>query len=124
MPSEMYISNEELTRRLKAHNYNAPPVTASTRSVLLKKLESLDAEKKQRNKVVRGKTGFRLLLASLKFLTMSFDLILNQGGLLSLEIHSTFTTFLNLSVVFQKISVFVLMVLMLVNLIFNYFDVG
>lgn len=54
MPSELYISNEELSRRLKAHNYNAPPVTASTRSVLLKKLQTLEDDKKQRTKVVRG----------------------------------------------------------------------
>ncbi len=49
MPSDV-MSNEELMRRLKAHNYAFPPITPSTRGVLLKKLSQLDAEKRQRGR--------------------------------------------------------------------------
>jgi hypothetical protein len=49
------LTNEELMARLKAHNYPVPPITASTRGVLLRKLEQLDAEKKRS---ARGKGQF------------------------------------------------------------------
>ena len=52
------ISNEELLTRLKAHNYSAPPITHSTRGVLIKKLAQLDAEKRQRG---RHKGKFNIL---------------------------------------------------------------
>ena len=53
MPSDV-ISNEELMTRLKSHNYAVPPITHSTRGVLLKKLAQLDAEKRQRGRVSKG----------------------------------------------------------------------
>ena len=40
------ISNEELKRRLQAHNYNCPPITDLTKNVLIRKLAQLDGEKK------------------------------------------------------------------------------
>lgn len=51
MPSDV-ITNEELMARLKAHNYAFPPITPSTKGVLLKKLAQLDAERKKQK--VRG----------------------------------------------------------------------
>ena len=53
MPSDV-ISNEELMTRLKSHYYAVPPITHSTRGVLLKKLAQLDAEKRQREKTTKG----------------------------------------------------------------------
>ena len=53
MPSDV-ISNEELMTRLKSHNYAFPPITHSTRGVLLKKLAQLDAEKRQTGRVKKG----------------------------------------------------------------------
>jgi len=46
MPDDV-LTNEELMARLRSHNYPVPPVTPSTRGVLLKKLAQLDAEKKK-----------------------------------------------------------------------------
>ena len=54
MPDDV-LTNEELMARLRAHNYPFPPVTPSTRGVLLKKLAQLDAEKKKnraRSKII------------------------------------------------------------------------
>ena len=38
------ISDQEIRRRLKAHNYPVPPITELTRNVLIKKLSQLDKE--------------------------------------------------------------------------------
>ena len=38
------ISDLELKKRLEAHNYQVPPITESTKKVLLKKLIQLDKE--------------------------------------------------------------------------------
>jgi len=42
------IADDELRQRLEAHNYNVPPITDTTRSILVKKLRQLDLQKKQR----------------------------------------------------------------------------
>jgi hypothetical protein len=57
---------------LKAHNYSAPPITHSTRGVLIKKLAQLDAEKRQRG---RHKGKFKIL---------SFIVFVNYKGLVYL----------------------------------------
>ena len=36
------LSDAELRRQLEAHNYAVPPITASTRGLLVKKLAQLD----------------------------------------------------------------------------------
>ena len=43
------ISDSELRLRLEEHNYNVPPITDTTRSVLVKKLRQLDMQRKPRS---------------------------------------------------------------------------
>ena len=43
------ISDAELKRRLEAHKYPVPPITESTKSILVKKLSQLDQDSKTRN---------------------------------------------------------------------------
>ena len=38
------LTDQELRSRLKAHNYDVPPITATTRALLVKKLATLDAQ--------------------------------------------------------------------------------
>ena len=38
------LSDDELKKRLEAHNIKVPPITGTTRSLLEKKLEKLDVE--------------------------------------------------------------------------------
>jgi hypothetical protein len=44
------LSDTELKKRLEAHNYQVPPITATTRGLLQKKLAQLDAEFHKSNK--------------------------------------------------------------------------
>ena len=44
------VNDEELRERLEAHNYKVPPITATTRGLLHKKLIALD-EKNVRSKI-------------------------------------------------------------------------
>ena len=44
------ISDAELKKRLEAHNYQVPPITATTRGLLQKKLAQLDGEGHKLNK--------------------------------------------------------------------------
>ena len=46
------LSDAELKKRLEAHNYQVPPITATTRGLLQKKLAQLDGDS---NKSIRGK---------------------------------------------------------------------
>ena len=41
------LTNEELKRRLEAHNFNCPPITDLTKSVLIRKLAQLDGVEKK-----------------------------------------------------------------------------
>lgn len=41
------IPDNELRQRLEDHNYNVPPITDTTRSILVKKLNQLDQQRKQ-----------------------------------------------------------------------------
>ena len=41
------LSNEELKKRLEAHNFNCPPITDLTKSVLIRKLAQLDGVEKK-----------------------------------------------------------------------------
>jgi hypothetical protein len=66
------ISNEELLTRLKAHNYSAPPITHSTRGVLIKKLAQLDAEKRQRG---RHKGKFDILSFTQCYWRLGFTIV-------------------------------------------------
>merc|ERR1719495_1606370 len=43
------IEDSELRQRLEAHSYEVPPITDTTRSLLLKKLDNLDREYRRRN---------------------------------------------------------------------------
>ena len=42
------ISDAELKRRLEAHKYQCPPITGSTKAILIKKLNQLDASQESR----------------------------------------------------------------------------
>ena len=44
------VNDEELRERLEAHNYKVPPITATTRGLLHKKLIALD-EKNVKSKI-------------------------------------------------------------------------
>ena len=44
------LSDAELKKRLEAHNYQVPPITATTRGLLQKKLAQLDGESYKSNK--------------------------------------------------------------------------
>ena len=44
------LSDAELRRRLVAHNYTVPPITDSTRGLLLKKLAQLDGDNQKATK--------------------------------------------------------------------------
>ena len=44
------LSDAELRRRLEGHNFAAPPVTGSTRPLLLKKLAQLDGDNQKSTK--------------------------------------------------------------------------
>lgn len=48
------ISDSELRLRLEEHNYSVPPITDTTRSVLVKKLRQLDQQSKQKSFPVSG----------------------------------------------------------------------
>ena len=43
------VNDEELRERLEAHNYKAPPITATTRGLLHKKLIALDEKNARSN---------------------------------------------------------------------------
>jgi len=45
MPVTARISDAELRQRLEDHAYNVPPITDTTRSILIKKLNQLDAQR-------------------------------------------------------------------------------
>ena len=55
------LSDNELKKRLEAHNYTVPPITTSTRGILQKKLEKLDAEstKSKKGKLCNYEIGSR-----------------------------------------------------------------
>ena len=44
------LSDAELRRRLVEHNYTVPPITDSTRGLLLKKLAQLDGDNQKATK--------------------------------------------------------------------------
>jgi len=45
MPVSARISDAELRQRLEDHNYNVPPITDTTRAILIKKLNQLDTQR-------------------------------------------------------------------------------
>ena len=56
MPVSARISDAELRLRLEDHAYNVPPITDTTRAILIKKLNQLDS---QRSTSLRNQgTGF------------------------------------------------------------------
>ena len=52
------LSDAELRRRLQAHNFEVPPITDSTRTVLVKKLTQLDGGNQ---KATEGKMTLELI---------------------------------------------------------------
>jgi len=54
------ISDEELRQRLQEHNYSVPPITSTTRSVLLKKLKQLSDQKAQLSRQHKKNTVSRM----------------------------------------------------------------
>ena len=49
------ISDAELKRRLEAHKYHCPPITESTKSILVKKLNQLDQQSHQQKSNTKAK---------------------------------------------------------------------
>ena len=45
MPVSARISDAELRLRLEDHAYNVPPITDTTRAILIKKLNQLDSQR-------------------------------------------------------------------------------
>ena len=53
------LTNETLRRRLEAFDFPVPPITATTRGVLIKKLEKLEKDSGKKGRQQRGEI-FRL----------------------------------------------------------------
>ena len=49
------ISDAELKRRLEAHKYPCPPITESTKTILIKKLSQLDQDSKTKKQIAKAK---------------------------------------------------------------------
>lgn len=58
MPVSARISDAELRQRLLDHAYNVPPITATTRSMLIKKLNQLDSQRVQSAQSTRKQGGY------------------------------------------------------------------
>ena len=53
MPVARRISDSELRERLEEHGYNVPPITDTTRAILIKKLTQLDTASKTKSAAAR-----------------------------------------------------------------------
>ena len=57
MPVARRISDSELRERLEEHGYNVPPITDTTRAILIKKLSQLDSASKTKPQASRRYAG-------------------------------------------------------------------